>query len=94
MDKLDPGQTNNSFALQAYASAQVVFHLLDELGDDVCWEQFQAEAEALSGLETGLIPPVSFSPLPDGHRGTRGARITRYTGGRWVTVTDFIEPKP
>ena len=35
-----------------------------------------------------------FGPLPHGLRGTKGARITRYTGGRWVTVTDFIKPKP
>ena len=88
------GQTDNSFALQDYASAQVLFHLIEALGDDLCWSRFQAEAESLSGFETGLIPPVSFGELPGGHSGTAGARIAQYTGGQWQTVTGFLQPKP
>ena len=94
MEKAGAGQTDNSFALQDYASAQVFFHLLEALGDDLCWSKFQTEAEALSAFETGLIPPVSFGKLPGGHSGTEGARIAQYTGGQWKTVTDFLQPKP
>ena len=94
MESAGAGQIDNSFALQDYASAQVFFHLLETLGDDLCWSRFQAEAESLSGFETGLIPPVSFGKLPGGHSGTEGARIARYTGGQWKMVTDFLQPKP
>ena len=41
MERAGSGEADNAFALQNYASAQVFFHLLDQLGDDLCWEQFR-----------------------------------------------------
>ena len=93
MERAGSGEADNAFALQNYASAQVFFHLLDQLGDDLCWEQFRAKAEALSDYRNGLIPPVTFGPLPDGRTGTKGARIARYGDGKWTFVTDFLEPE-
>lgn len=93
MEKAGGAEADNSFALQDYASAQVFFEIVKRLGDDVCWAKFRSEAEKLADFETGLIPPVTFGPLPDGHTGTKGARIAQFQDGKWTTLTEFVEPK-
>lgn len=93
MEKAGGGEADNSFALQNYASAQVFFEIVKRLGDELCWPRFGSEAEKLADFETGLIPPVSFGPLPGGHSGTKGARIAQYTGGAWKALTEFREPE-
>ncbi len=93
MEKAGGAEADNSFALQDYASAQVFFEIVKRLGNDVCWAKFRTEAEKLADFETGLIPPVTFGPLPGGHTGTKGARIAQYKGGKWTTLTEFLEPQ-
>jgi branched-chain amino acid transport system substrate-binding protein len=93
MEKAGGGEADNSFALQDYASAQVFFEIVKRLGNDVCWAKFRTEAEKLTDLKTGLIPPVTFGPLPGGHTGTKGARMAQYKNGTWTALTDFLEPQ-
>jgi branched-chain amino acid transport system substrate-binding protein len=91
MQKYDPDQVNNAFALQAYAYSQVFFQLVKKQGSDLSWSNFEKVAEGTKNLQTGLLPPVSFGPLPDGHTGTQGAKIAQYKGaapgGTWSVVT-------
>jgi len=94
MEKYNPGQINNSYALINYANAQVFLEILKKINDKLCWNNFSDTAEQLKDYETNLIPSVSFGPLPDGHVGTRGAMVTQYVGGKWTVVSDgFVEPK-
>jgi branched-chain amino acid transport system substrate-binding protein len=91
MEKYDPDQVDNAFALQAYATCQVFFHIVQKQGNDLTWANFIKVAEATRNLQTGLLPPVSFGPLPNGHTGTHGAKIAQYRGeapgGTWSVVT-------
>lgn len=87
--------TGAGFSLQAYATAQVFFGILDKMGNNLSWVNFQKAAEATKDLKVGLLPPVSFGTLPGGHTGTVAAKVARYTtAAGWVTVTpDWISPK-
>ena len=84
MEKGGGAEADNSFALQNYASAQVFFEIVKRLGDDLCWSTFGFEAEKLADFETGLIPPVSFGPLPAATAARRGpgSRSTPTARGR------------
>ena len=98
MQKYDPDQINNAFALQAYAYCQAFFAIVKKQGSDLSWDNFYKVTEATKNLQTGLLPPVSFGPLPDGHTGTQGAKIAQYKGaapgGSWSVVTsDWISYK-
>ncbi len=91
MERYDPGQADNAFALQAYATCQVFFHIVKRQGNHLSWTDFVKVAETTRNLQTGLIPPVSFGSLPSGHTGTHGAKIAQYRGaapgGTWSVVT-------
>lgn len=97
--KAAPGSAADStgagYSLQAYATAQVFFGILEKMGDDLSWDNFQKTAESTKDLEVGLLPPVSFGALPGGHTGTVAAKVAQYTStGGWVTVTpDWISPE-
>lgn len=95
-DKYAPGAvtaTNGSFALQGYAFAEVFFHILSTMGKNLSWSNFDQAAENLKNYQVGLIPPVTFGPLPGGHTGTDSAKIARYQSGTWTSVTpNFIKP--
>jgi branched-chain amino acid transport system substrate-binding protein len=84
---------DNTFALQSYAHSIIFYDVLEQLGDNLCWEALHAALESLAGYETGLVAPVSFGPLPGGHTGTTGARMAQYVGGEWEFITDFLEPQ-
>lgn len=87
--------TGAGYSLQAYATAQVFFGILEKMGDDLSWDNFQKTAENTKDLEVGLLPPVSFGALPGGHSGTVAAKVAQYTSaGGWTVVTpDWISPK-
>ncbi|MFC4948902.1 ABC transporter substrate-binding protein [Pseudonocardia sp. GCM10023141] len=89
-----PDQATNSYALINYATSQVFFQVLRQMGHDVCQSGFQAAAEKISDVATGLIPPVTFGPLPGGHTGTKGAKVAQFRGGAWSFLdNDFVQPK-
>lgn len=87
----NPDQTESIFALTAYATQQVLFHILEEMGDDLTWDNFQATAESLQGFETGLLPPITFGSTPDGHTGAHGVIFTQYTDGKWNVLSDTYQ---
>ena len=98
MQKYDVDQINNAFALQAYAYCQVFFAIVKKQGSDLSWDNFYKVAESTKNLQTGLLPPVNFGALPDGHTGTQGAKIAQYKGaapvGSWqVETSDWISYK-
>ena len=88
-----PSTTPDLYALIAYATNQVLFEILKRMGNDLTWANFQKVAESLNGFQTGLLPPVKFGPLPNGHTGSHGVLFAQYNAGTWTTKTDFITVK-
>ena len=82
-----------NFDLQAYANAQVFFDIVKRMGNNLSWSNFQNVAESTKNFQTGLLPPVTFGPLPTGHTGTHGAKVSQYQNGKWTEQTDWIQPK-
>ena len=88
-----PDVTPDLYMLIAYATNQVLFHILSEMGDNLTWSNFLKTAESLQDYKTGLLPPITFGPLPGGHTGAHGILIAQYDNGKWTTKTDFMTPK-
>ena len=88
-----PSTTPDLYSLIAYATNQVLFEIIKRMGNNLTWANFQKVAEALQGYQTGLLPPVTFGPLPNGHTGSHGVLFAQYNAGAWTTKTDFITVK-
>lgn len=91
MQQYAPDQANSAQALQSYAYMQAFFAIVKKQGSDLSWDNFDKLVEATKNLQTGLLPPVTFGPLPDGHTGTQGAKVAQYKGaapgGSWQVAT-------
>jgi branched-chain amino acid transport system substrate-binding protein len=95
--KYAPGavtEANSSFALQAYAFAKVFIDILQQMGQTLTWSNFEKVTEGLKSYDVeGLIPPVTFGPLPGGHVGTAAAKVAKFENGKWTSMTtDFVNP--
>lgn len=93
MQKYAPDEVNSTYALQAYAQNQVLFHIIKLMGKNMSWSNFNKVAESVKNFQTGLLPPITFGPLPGGHTGAQGAAIAQYTNGAWTEVAGFQNPK-
>jgi len=89
MKASDPNFTPDLYSLIAYGTNQVLFHILAQMGDNLSWSNFLTTAEALQNYQTGLLPPISFGPLPGGHTGAHGVLFAQYDSGTWTAKTDF-----
>jgi ABC-type branched-subunit amino acid transport system substrate-binding protein len=76
-DDLPPG--DRSAQRQALAAAKVLIEALQRSGRDVTRERLIDALERLQDYHTGLMPPVSFSPVR--HVGTDGVWIVPLDGG-------------
>lgn len=61
-----------------------------EGGEKVTGEMIKKELESISGFKTGISPDISFTT--DYHAGMKSVPIYKVEGGKWVKVTDALEP--
>lgn len=85
-----PGVTPDLYSVTAYGTNQVLFEILKRMGNNLTWANFQKVAQSLKDYKTGLLPPISFGPLPGGHTGAHGVLIAQYNNGEWTTKTGFL----
>jgi branched-chain amino acid transport system substrate-binding protein len=85
-----PDLAPDLYSLIGYGTNQVLFKVLSQMGDDLSWSNFGKTAESLRNFDTGLLPPITFGALPDGHTGAHGIMIGQYNNGVWTSKTDFI----
>jgi branched-chain amino acid transport system substrate-binding protein len=90
MTEYEPGTAPDLYSLIAYATNQVLFHILTLMGNNLTWANFDKTAQSLKDYNTGLLPPITFAPLPSGHTGSHGLLIARYENGTWSPVTGFM----
>jgi branched-chain amino acid transport system substrate-binding protein len=89
MEASSPGLAPDLYSLIAYGTNQVLFHILQQMGNNLSWSNFLKTTEALQNYQTGLLPPISFGPLPGGHTGAHGVLFAQYNSGTWTAKTDF-----
>ncbi len=59
-----------------------------EAGKELKGENIKASLESLSNFDTGGVTvPITFTPSD--HRGSKGMRLFKVEGGKWVQFTDF-----
>ena len=85
-----PSTTPDLYSLIGYATNQILFQVIKNMGDTLTWSNFNTQAEALKDYTTGLLPPITFGPLPNGHTGAHGILIGLYENGTWTAKTDFL----
>jgi branched-chain amino acid transport system substrate-binding protein len=88
-----PSVQPDLYSLIGYGTNQVLFEILKKMGDDLTWSNFQKVAESMKNFDTGLLPPITFGPLPGGHTGSHGVLIAQYDNGTWTAKTDFLSIK-
>lgn len=93
-EAVNPDEALSAYALQAYASTKIFFDIVEKMGDDLSWANFQKTAESLEGHASGIYPPITFGPAAEGgHVGTTGAKVAEWDGSEWKPVTDeWLEP--
>jgi branched-chain amino acid transport system substrate-binding protein len=89
MKASSPSLTPDLYSLIAYGTNQVLFHILQQMGNNLSWSNFLKTTEGLQNYQTGLLPPISFGPLPGGHTGAHGVLFAQYDSGTWTAKTDF-----
>lgn len=91
--KYTPGIAPTLQTLQAYANAMVFFHTLQSAGDNLSWKNFIKTAESTKNYDSGIYPPITLGPLPNGHSGASGSLVTVLKSGTFTPETGkFIEP--
>jgi branched-chain amino acid transport system substrate-binding protein len=88
-------QGTSGFSLQTYSYLKAFAELLERMGDDLSYENFHAEAEALvdDPISLGTVPDIECAPLPDGHTCVQSAGLAVYTNGAWELLQDFQAPE-
>lgn len=78
--------------LQGWVFGRILTEVIRRAGDNVTGETVKAAFETFSEVDLGGIgAPLTFTPTD--HGGTDKARIYQVQNGRFVPLTDFVEPE-
>lgn len=92
--KVNAEQAGSNYAVTAYATMKVFAEMLEKAGKSPTWDSFNVAAEKMDGFETGLLPPVTFGPMPGGRTGTTGAMVAQWDGTKWAVLSeDWLQPQ-
>lgn len=87
-------QGTSGFSLQTYSSLRAFAELVQRMGDDMGYANFQAVAEGLreDPISLGAIPDIECGPLPGGHTCVNQAGLAIVRGGQWQILQEFQAP--
>jgi branched-chain amino acid transport system substrate-binding protein len=93
--KYDGEQGMSGFSLQTYSYLKAFAELLDRMGKDLSYDNFNKTAESLKDkpISLGTVPDIECGPLPDGHTCVQSAGLAEYTNGAWTLLQDFKAPE-
>lgn len=88
-------QGMSGFSLQTYSYLQAFAKLLERMGSNLSYANFNKTAESLKNkpISLGTVPDIACGPLPDGHTCVNSAGLAQYTGGKWVLLQNFRNPE-
>lgn len=82
-----PSAKPSAFGIRAYADSMIFVEALKRAGPNPTREALVAALEGMKGFQTGIYPPVTFSPTR--HHGNSGAIIVQAKGGHWTPVSEW-----
>ena len=93
--KYDGEQGMSGFSLQTYSYLKAFAELLDRMGEDLSYDNFNKTAESLTDkpISLGTVPDIECGPLPDGHTCVVSAGLAQYSNGQWTLLQDFTAPQ-
>lgn len=78
--------------MQGWAFGRIMTEAVKRAGDDVTGESIKKAFESFKDLDLGdLGSPLTFSEKD--HAGAKKGKLYQVKGGKWVPLTDWIEPK-
>ena len=91
MKKYAPSEQIGGFSEAGYAYAQVMVEALTRTGKDLTREKLMQTLDQIKDYKGSLVPSLSYSPTD--HAGVKAAYFQKATGGKFVTITDYITLK-
>lgn len=85
----------SGFSLQTYSYLTAFAELLNRMGSDLSYTNFNKKAESLKSnpISLGTVPDIACGPLPTGHTCVNSAGLAVYTGGAWKLLQNFKVPQ-
>jgi ABC-type branched-subunit amino acid transport system substrate-binding protein len=78
---------------EEYGITKTFIEILKRCGDDLSWAHFESVAESMKNFDTGIFSPLTFGPLPNGHRSGFQAMLLQIKDQQWAEVTgQWISP--
>ena len=90
LKKYAPDQTPSFYSIYTYAAAQAFAKILEGIKGDITPESIAKAAEAGTAIDTGLLPPLSFTASQ--HLGTNQVIRLEVKGGQFVADGGFTAP--
>jgi branched-chain amino acid transport system substrate-binding protein len=91
MAAFEPDRPINRYSLYGYVFGRLVVEGLTRAGRELTREGFIDAMESIRDWDSGgILPPVTFSA--DNHHAQRAGLICELREGRFVALTDWIEP--
>ncbi|HVQ95382.1 MAG TPA: ABC transporter substrate-binding protein [Mycobacteriales bacterium] len=90
LKKSAPDQVPSFYSIYSYAAAKAFIKILQGIKGDITAASISQAAESASGIDTGLLPPLSFSA--DKHLGTDQVIRLTVTGGAFAAQGGFTSP--
>lgn len=90
LEEFGEGAEPNMNSLAAYGYAKAFAEILQTIDGDVTSESIAEAIESAENVETGIVPPLSFSE--DDHLGTDAVVKVEVQNGKFVAQSDFVSP--
>ncbi|MEC1525009.1 ABC transporter substrate-binding protein [Neobacillus niacini] len=90
LKKSEPDARPDYQSLFTWAQAKVFTEALKQVKGPLTRENFIKSLESMKNYETGILPPVTFSP--DNHYGVIELQPVMVEKGEWILKGDFIDP--
>lgn len=88
-------EATSGFSLQTYGYLKAFSQVIDRMGRDTSYPNFEKVAEGLKArpIDVGTMPPIECDALPAGHTCVQQAGLAQYTGGQWTVIKPFAAPR-
>ena len=88
-------EATSGFSLQTYGYLKAFSQVIDRMGRDTSYPNFEKVAEGLKArpIDVGTMPPIECDALPAGHTCVQQAGLAQYTGGQWTVIKPFVAPR-
>lgn len=87
--KYSPNEKPDYGSLFSWANAKIFVEAVRRIDGPINRANLVKAMETLKNYETGILPPVTFSPQQ--HLGTLGLQRVEVKGGKWQAVGGFID---